>query len=203
VIELVAITDDRMPARPPTLEVRYNGLRAFGIPVQSSRQITPEELWQREELLESLMEEGDVLPARFGSMVEDERALARTLAARCDEFVAMLQRVRGAVELAVRVQDAKPTGHQEWRVDSGRAYMLSKARQMESAAALHDPLASLARESVMRPCPEVLRAAYLVDRGRVEDFIGRVRALQRTHPQRHILCTGPWPPYSFVDTENQ
>jgi Gas vesicle synthesis protein GvpL/GvpF len=203
VIELVAITDDRMPPRPPMREVRHNGLKAFCMPARSSSEIIPEELWQREELLESLMGEGDVLPARFGSVVEDERALAGTLAERRDEFVAMLQRVRGAVELAVRVQDEKPTGRQEWRVDSGRAYMLSKAREMESAASVHDPLALLARESVKRPSPEVLRAAYLVDRGRVDDFISRVRALQRRHPQLHILCTGPWPPYSFTEAENQ
>jgi hypothetical protein len=58
-------------------------------------------------------------------------------------------------------------------------------------------LAVLARESVVQPGPELLRTAYLVDRDAVESFVGLVRRLQETHDGIHVLCTGPWPPYSF------
>jgi hypothetical protein len=47
--------------------------------------------------------------------------------------------------------------------------------------------------------PEVLRGAYLVDRERVDDFAREVGALQQDHPELRLLCTGPWPPYSFVE----
>ena len=51
----------------------------------------------------------------------------------------------------------------------------------EAAGLLHEPLAFLARESVVQPGPELLRAAYLVDREAVEGFVGLVRRLQATH----------------------
>ena len=41
--------------------------------------------------------------------------------------------------------------------------------------------------------------AYLVDERAVEPFRGVVERLQLSHPDTAILCTGPWPPYSFVN----
>jgi len=43
-----------------------------------------------------------------------------------------------------------------------------------------------------------LRAAYLVERPVVARFGSRVQRLQAEHPEAAVLCTGPWPPYSFV-----
>jgi hypothetical protein len=43
---------------------------------------------------------------------------------------------------------------------------------------------------------EVLRAASLVDRAALPRFRDAVEELQR--PDVSVLCTGPWPPYSFV-----
>ena len=48
------------------------------------------------------------------------------------------------------------------------------------------------------PGPELLRAAYLVDRADVDGFVAVVRELQREHDSLSVLCTGPWPPYSFA-----
>jgi hypothetical protein len=50
----------------------------------------------------------------------------------------------------------------------------------------------------MQNGPELLRAAYLVDRVAVEAFVDVVRRLQETHSELDVLCTGPWPPYSFA-----
>jgi hypothetical protein len=47
---------------------------------------------------------------------------------------------------------------------------------------------------------ELLRASYLVERTAVPQFRSVVERLQRIHPEVAILCTGPWPPYSFVDS---
>ena len=33
----------------------------------------------------------------------------------------------------------------------------------------------------------------------VDGFVAAVRALQHEHPELSILCTGPWPPYSFAE----
>jgi hypothetical protein len=62
-------------------------------------------------------------------------------------------------------------------------------------------LAVLARAHVRRPPrppAEALRAAYLVERGAVRGFTRLVARLDERHPELRLLCTGPWPPYSFV-----
>ena len=46
---------------------------------------------------------------------------------------------------------------------------------------------------------ELLRAAYLVERGQVDAFVTAVRRLQEDRADLALVCTGPWPPFSFVD----
>jgi threonine dehydrogenase-like Zn-dependent dehydrogenase len=83
--------------------------------------------------------------------------------------------------------------------DDGRAYMRAKAGRAEAARLVHDPLACLARDSVVRSGPELLRSGYLVERDTLDSFVSMVGRLQQAHSGLDILCTGPWPPYSFCE----
>jgi Gas vesicle synthesis protein GvpL/GvpF len=197
-IELYAITDDPAPPRPPLRAVRCDGLTALCAPAER-RDVTPDALWRHEEVVEALMEERDLLPVRFGTLVPDEDAAARAVAQRRAELAASLDRVRGAVELALRAHPREPEEGAPLRGESGRDYMRAKARRVQAARLLHEPLAFIARESVVQPGPELLRAAYLVDRDAVDTFVSLVRRLQQAHPKLDVLCTGPWPPYSFAE----
>ena len=194
-IELYAITDDPAPPEAPVRAVACDGLAVLCAPAEE-REVTPDDLWRFEEVVERLMEGRDLLPVRFGTLVSDERAAARAVAERRDELVAGLERVRGAVELAVRA-DRRDRPEPPERSPSGREYMRAKARRLEGARLIHQSLVARARESVVQPGPEALRAAYLVGRDEVEDFIALVRRLQREHREMDLVCTGPWPPYSF------
>src|SRR5205085_8735164 len=85
----------------------------------------------------------------------------------------------------------------------GTAYMRARLRRErrtnEAAARIHEPLASLARASTVRLGTQdrpLLRAAYLVDRDRVPDFMACLEGLDG-RGGAPIVCTGPWPPYSF------
>jgi hypothetical protein len=196
VIELYAITDDPAPPDPPLRAVRSDGLTALCAPAEQ-RELTPEVLWRHEEVVESLMGQRDLLPMRFGTLVEDDEAAIRALDERREELKTSLDRVRGAVELAVRAEAEAP-GDRIPSGTTGAEYLQAKAHRTEAARLLHEPLAFLARESVVKPGPELLRAAYLVDREAVDGFVGLVRRLQETHDGLRVLCTGPWPPYSFV-----
>ena len=40
-------------------------------------------------------------------------------------------------------------------------------------------------------------ASYLVATRNVPAFRKAVDALEEAHPELTIVCTGPWPPYSF------
>ena len=59
-------------------------------------------LWVHERVVERIMTDRAVLPMRFGSRLPDDDALRELLAARRQEFLATLQRVRGRVEVSVR-----------------------------------------------------------------------------------------------------
>lgn len=197
-IELYAITDDPAEPDPPLRAVRSDGLTALCAPAEP-REVTPEVLWHHEEVVEALMEQRDLLPVRFGTLIPDEQAAARALEERREELAASLDRVRGAVELAVRAHPGRAEPAAPVAGESGAGYMRAKARRVEAARTLHEPLAELARDSVVEPGLELLRAAYLVDRSAVDVFVALVGRLQRAHPRLDILCTGPWPPYSFAE----
>jgi hypothetical protein len=173
-------------------------------------------LWAHEHVVESLMTDRAVLPMRFGSRLPDEAALRRALAGRHDDLLSVLDGVRGRVELAVRALSADGTSGADLPVpavsgvvnghDRGREYVRTKLelrnRAEAAGAALHAPLAALAAAESRRPGrgpAELLRASYLVERPLVAKFRALVQRLQREHREAAMLCTGPWPPYSFVE----
>jgi hypothetical protein len=170
-------------------------------------------LWAHEHVVERLMAERAVLPMRFGGSLPDEGPLRRALATRHDELLSALDAVRGRVELAVRAVGPVPphvpapavAGATE-RHDTGREYIRAKLelrhRAVAAGAELHAPLAALSVAEKRRPGRgpgELLRAAYLVERPAVAEFRAAAQRLQRRHAHAAVLCTGPWPPYSFVD----
>jgi hypothetical protein len=171
-------------------------------------------LWVHERVVEELMEGATILPMRFGSTVDRPEALLAMLEQRGDEFIASLERVRGAVELSVRAQlpsvtesvdaESRLTRH----FGPGTTYLLERARHQrrgeEAVELIHRPLAALARRSVQKVGsgdPHGFKAAYLVDDGAVEAFAERVENLNATLGDRKVSCTGPWPPYSFAAEE--
>jgi len=208
-IELYAITDNPGPPLPdlaPLELVPIDGLAAVCTPAVEA-DVSAEALWRHEEIVEALMADRDLLPVRYGTRLEDEGVVARAIEERRDELAAALDRVRGAVELSVRVVAAgsAPAGRQAADPRSGAEYLRLRARadasRERAARALHEPLAQLARTSAEAPPrpPELFRAAYLVERGGIESFAAEVAALQEANPGLSILCTGPWPPYSFAE----
>jgi hypothetical protein len=173
-----------------------------------------EALWAHEHVVERLLAERAVLPMRFASRLAGEQPLRHALATRQDELIAALDSVRGRVELAVRAMSSDPRRRQAPRStvaaaqDShcGREYLRAKLEVREradaAAAALHEPLAAVAVAGSRRPGREpgeVLRASYLVERPVVAEFRAVAQRLQREYGDTTVLCTGPWPPYSFVE----
>jgi len=157
-------------------------------------------------VVEALAASNDaVLPARFGGAHADAAALRAAVAARQHELTAALARVRGCVELGVRVlaPAAEPT-----TAATGAAYMqarLERRREAERLAdEVHAPLAALAHQATQTVGATqrlLLTAAYLVPKDEVSAFTQLVEKLQAGHPDLGIVCTGPWPPYSFATTE--
>jgi hypothetical protein len=208
VIDLYAITAAPGPPLPtvvPLHAVPLGDLAAICAPAEE-REITADTLWRHEQVVEALMEDRDLLPVRFGTRLDDDAAAARSLAGRRAEFKRALERVRGAVELSVRAMFLDTGGPVEPTAETGADYLRLKRRitvaQETVASAVHEPLRALARAHTLRsprPPAEALRAAYLVERDAVGRFTGLVAQLDEQHPELQLLCTGPWPPYSFVE----
>jgi hypothetical protein len=181
---------------------------------------TEDNLWRHEAIVEALMAARAVLPVRFGTVLADEATVQATLAAHYGDFVASLDRVRGRVELSLRVlwDDAPPSpqpspagGGGSGR-GRGRAYLMARLEEEHQrqawrqraealAAELHTLLDRLAVEStrqVLVTSRLLLTAAYLVERDQVAAFRREVEVLNAAHPELRLLCTGPWPAYNFV-----
>jgi Gas vesicle synthesis protein GvpL/GvpF len=213
-IYVYAISEPRPMLQAPEQRglggARLRLLRCSGIAAVFSRHRTlrprpsPETLWSHEAVVRQLMAKGAVLPLRFGTVLDGEHALRGILVERHAEFAQGLERVRGHVELGVRVLGA-PARERPQGQGSGRAYLMAlhaaHHRTERTARELHEPLAAMAYDARLRPPaapPTILAAAYLVDRGRVDAFRAHVSALNAERDDVSIACTGPWPPYSFV-----
>jgi len=224
-IYLYAITDhseESVPAEPglegtSLFSLTYQDIAAVVSPLATSTvSPTDDNLWRHEAIVEALMADRTVLPVRFGTVLADEAAVKAVLTTHYANFVADLERVRGRVELGLRVlwnDDAPPPQPSPAsRGGSGRAYLLARLeeerqrqaqRQRAEALAdeIHSPLAQMAVEStrqVLITPRLLLTAAYLVEREQVAAFRREVEALSAAYPELRFLCTGPWPAYNFV-----
>jgi hypothetical protein len=205
------------PRRRGIAQAPLDGLRegslfaVFTRHVRSVSEPAPDALWVHERVVERLMADRTVLPMRFGSKVDDERALREFLVGRGQSLAAALERIGGRVELGVRVLEPLAAGDGAAVAatvaapPTGRDYLLAKLRDGQRAArasaSLHEPLEALASQARRQPprvAGEILRSSYLVDRRVVPRFRAAVERLQTARPDVAILCTGPWPPYSFV-----
>jgi hypothetical protein len=143
-------------------------------------EVTQAAVLRHAEVVEGLMSRsGAVLPAQFGRPFGDEDELEAAIRTKARDLERGLERVRGCVEFGLRIAGESPTA------SSGTEYMRARLEQQRAV----EPL-----ERLSRACSP---NAYLVPAENVEAFQDAVGRLQAEHPELTIVCTGPWPPYSF------
>jgi Gas vesicle synthesis protein GvpL/GvpF len=219
-----AITDQRitghtaaavegMPgvAGTPVRLLGASGLTVAVSTLPAAASLAAEDLWAHERVVEALQATGAVVPARFGSGLRDDAAATTFLRAREQALHAALSRVRGRVELAVRARQPaarRPVDDTHPSAGSGTAYLAERVARARSMARLrdrvHEVLMPLAVDSRWRPAPFADKeaiGAYLVDEDQIERFTSTVADLANQHDLGKLTCTGPWPPYSFVNLE--
>ncbi|HUA02642.1 MAG TPA: GvpL/GvpF family gas vesicle protein [Solirubrobacteraceae bacterium] len=159
-----------------------------------------------ERTVQTLMDSRAILPAPFGRVLEDDNAVRAMLHRRRRDLLARLDRVHGAVELGLSAHWLVASdAARDPRTESGVAYLRDRLETRQSARRLAselDPLTALARSinravSPRRDVPVL--DAYLVDRGRVTEFVALVAELGGRLDGVELVCTGPCPPYSFAD----
>jgi hypothetical protein len=165
-----------------------------------SAEISRDSLLRHAQVVEELMtRSAAVLPAQLGRAFRDEDELTAAVREQAPQLERGLERVRGCVEFGLRAIPAE-TGS-EVEAGSGTGYMRARLEEVRRGdrlvERLHEPLARLARDVTVRQHAGELSAAYLVAREDVAAFQSAIAGLERS-PQLTVVCTGPWPPYSFA-----
>ena len=210
-VHLYALADHpaRLPGRVGIGDAPLEAAEADGIDaVFSERAVeaeaTEETILAHARVVEELAALNDaVLPARLAAPYETEVALVDAVRRRAPQLQGALERVRGCVEMGVRVVQQANGGHRERA--SGRDYMRGRLAAIQSAERLADeldeavrPVARDSARGVTATSQLVVSAAYLLPRPGVDSFRAAVAQLARQHPDLDYVCVGPWPAYSFV-----
>lgn len=213
----------------PVRTVGFKDLVAVVSDATKSRyDISREHATAHEQVVREVMERGEVLPLSFGTVASsDQDVVERLLKPKFDELHQQLERVRGRVEVSLKVLWGQErlypellAEHEDIRamvqiVTAGEASyddrielgqvadeVITRKREQE-AQSLLDTLRPLAVEVKMNPILSemmVLNAAFLVEAARIKDFDAQVSKLEESQAGRAIFrYAGPVPPYDFVD----
>jgi hypothetical protein len=174
-----------------------------------------------EAVVESFLGAAALVPMKLFTIFADDGRAVERLEAQRDRIDAALKRVRGRIELGVRVTlDRQPrAGRRNRPADSGAAYLAGKKSQQDRlaelavnahtiVAELYHELSELASDATRRAASEIpgqggpllLDAAFLVARARAARFRRTVarQAKALAGDGYRVTLTGPWPAYSFV-----
>lgn len=180
--------------------------RVAGLELVLSKAVTPpsaevsrETVLRHAQVVEELMRRSAaILPAQLGRAFRDEAQLATAVVEQAAQLERSLERVRGCVEFGLR---ATADAAEPPEADTGAGYMRARLeqtrRQDDLVERLHEPLARLARATTLQRPAGGLIGAYLVARDDVAEFEAAAARLEGA-PGVTVVCTGPWPPYSFA-----
>ena len=180
---------------------RVEGLELVLSRTPPAAEVTREALLRHAEVVEELSaRSAAILPARLGRAFSDEVELTDAVRAQAPRLAVRLERVRGCVEFGLRAIPSLRESDVEAAsgVEYLRARLEETRRRDRLAERLHEPLAHVARATTVRRQGGELNAAYLVAREDIPAFHAAVAKLERT-PEATVVCTGPWPPYSFAE----
>jgi hypothetical protein len=202
---------------PPELGIRVlaaNGLAAAVSPLEdvSSPPGIPR-LLAYERVVEAIHARQAVIPLRYGCAMESESAVIRLLEDHRQEYEALLTRLQGMTEIAIRVLwPARATVLPGAPSSPGAAYLASVRARHNSANTLAPEEAQLAnritdllsgcsteqRKEVSSSGPGLLISLYfLTSATYASEFLQKARRI-RPPSAAKLLLSGPWPPYNFV-----
>lgn len=153
---------------------------------------------------------GAILPARFGEAFADGASLAVRLAPREREVAEALARVRGCVQMTLRVfgepaavpEPEIPEGGPGARYLAARRLEAERSRSLPEIEPLRESLRPLLRaERIERHAgagPLLGTAYHLVLRGQDGAYREALEAARGRISPRRVAATGPWPPYAFA-----
>lgn len=206
-IRLVAVVDG-LEGLPPMDGLERRQVEGVEVVVAHeaappSAEVSREAVLRHAQVVEELMHRSAaILPAQLGRAFRDDEELADAVRAEAPRLARRLDRVRGCVEFGLRAITAEP---EPPGAGTGAEYMRARLEQVQRedrlVERLHEPLARLARATTLHRRSGELSAAYLVARADVPAFEAAASKAERADGAT-VVCTGPWPPYSFAEGES-
>lgn len=161
----------------------------------------------------------ELLPARFGTVFLNEASLQKHIDSRKKALLSTFKKVAGAEEWGVKVFVTAPAASQAaaFTAASGQDYLRQKAKALAAqnsrrsapdaeterlAAALKRVSRAVAPTGKVSGAQPGLQwqASFLLPRVKRKQWDTVLkRFAQRWGDTKRIECTGPWPPYSFVE----
>jgi hypothetical protein len=190
---------------------------------------TRENVLAHEFVNETVMREFTVIPMSFGTVFRSEEDVSELLRSTYEAFTDVLDKMRDKIEFGLKIlwdrdkvvanienenDEIRRLKDEITRNASSSTYFarMQLGRLIEAAleetgnryvSEVHDalkPVAVASRSNKVIGDRMILNAAFLVDRGRSEEFDERVREVSRKYEDLLTFkYTGPWPPYNFVN----
>ena len=182
-------------------------------------------------ILHDLAEQRPVLPVVFGTITGNEEELRRVLRRNQDALAGLLDRLRGKVEMGLKVYWDLPNvfeyfvaTHQELEAMRNRLFRPGRQPRVEEKVELGERFVSLlqqarerhtrrVQEALAPYCVEVrsidpgeermiMKLACLVEKDRQEQWEEGVRQAATLFDDHYRFdYNGPWPPYNFADVD--
>jgi hypothetical protein len=166
-----------------------------------------------EKVVERIHAVQDVIPLRYGCLMENEEQIVRLLEYHRQEYEALLTQLRGMTEMGIRLlwpEHAVPLPSHP--LSPGAAYLASIRSRHNTEVALApeesllaDQIAALLarwssgqrRAVTLSPHGRLLSLCFLTPKSCIEEFRKKAREISLPRDVK-ILLSGPWPPYNFV-----
>jgi hypothetical protein len=168
---------------------------------------TPTALRKYNDVVQSLSERFPaILPARFGTCVQDLIELTFILQSRQQTFLRNLRDVRGRVQMTGRILQApgasggvpspSATTHSGVEYLRARAAAAAKDREVVGFAPVRAAVRRWVRDERVQKQGPIASVYHLVPRGQAEKYRRTLEHAAREAGLR-LTVSGPWPPYAF------
>jgi hypothetical protein len=202
----------------------YDGIVAVVSKVDGSPiAVTRENVLSHERVISHVFAQTTPLPFRFGALLRPAE-IDLYVASNRQALLAMLARVRGAVEMSVKIIHEAGSGGDAAHgrgepaqagegIGRGAMFLAVKQRELaegkmiegrarEIANWLAEHLVGVVNDSFVRVRPTAglaVKVAHLVERRGLDEYREQLKRAREERPELLFLTSGPWPPYSFCD----
>jgi hypothetical protein len=151
-------------------------------------EVSDEEAEVHKKVVLQVMSEHSVLPVAYGMVFKNKKLLQVAMSAGYKAMKKAVKEVDNKVELGVKIFLPKGLAGKEVKGQYRSAFLdglKNKSVQSKELKLFSERL--------------ILNAAFLVDRGGIDDFSAEVERLAEGAADVKVQYSGPWPPYNFVD----